>query len=121
MSESVKYQVEVPSELMGDVLSLLEARQTRHSFAEFVRLYLDEVGTLGKVKRGKRVNVNIERDRACFRNLSFFFRGKMIEGLSRQDIGEYVKYRRSLVSDSTIRRELAVLSSAINYAVVQWG
>ncbi|EIJ44287.1 site-specific recombinase XerD [Beggiatoa alba B18LD] len=119
MSE-IKCQIEVPSGLVGEVLSFLESKQAEHGFSEFVRTYLEEVGTLGKIKRGKRVHVNVERDRACFRNLVFFFRGKTIEGLSRQDIGEYVRYRRSRVSDSTIRRELAVLSAAINYATVQW-
>ncbi|ALG69575.2 tyrosine-type recombinase/integrase [Beggiatoa leptomitoformis] len=115
------YSVEIPSELISEVVSFIAAKQVQHSFSEFSRLYLAEIGTLGKVKHGKRVNVDISRDMSCLRNLSFFFRSKNIESLSRQDVGDYVRYRRSRVSDSTIRRELAVLGSAINYAVRQWG
>ncbi|ALG69252.2 tyrosine-type recombinase/integrase [Beggiatoa leptomitoformis] len=114
------YSVEIPSELMDEVVAFIATKQIEHSFAEFCRLYLAEVGTLGKIKHGKRVNVDISRDMSCLHNLAFFFRSKTIESLNRQDVGDYIRYRRSHVSDSTIRRELAVLGSAINYAVRQW-
>lgn len=61
------------------------------------------------------------RYRASARNLIPHFRGMAIDAIGRGAIADFVSYRRREgVTDATIRRDLACLSSALSCAV-QWG
>src|SRR6185503_10176651 len=62
-----------------------------------------------------------ERDLYSTKHLNRFFAGKVLESLRGKDIREYTDMRRDEgMSNSTINRELGLLSSAINYARREW-
>lgn len=65
-------------------------------------------------------------DRYCIGRLTEFFSGTTLNDLSRKDIDAFKRWRRTCqwngnpVSFSTIRRNLATFSSALNYARREW-
>ena len=61
-----------------------------------------------------------QREMDAARHLKDFFGGKDMTGLRGHDIRGYVLHRRQFVTDSTINRELSVLSAAINYSRVEY-
>jgi hypothetical protein len=77
-----------------------------------ILMYLDET-------RNKKRSA--ERDICIARHLYRFFSGQEVESLAATDVHFYIAdRRRDNVKDSTIRRELALLSSAINHARKWW-
>ena len=63
-----------------------------------------------------------ERQRYSLKQLYPFFTGKDVFTLSAQDIRSYIAGRQEQgVQPATINRELTVLSSALNYALKEWG
>ncbi len=60
-------------------------------------------------------------DMRCIRNLRQFFVGALLADMAPEDVAHYKQERRILVKDSTIRRELATFSAAINFARREWG
>lgn len=62
-----------------------------------------------------------ERDRAIVRLLRPHFEGRSLGGLGAADVRAYMEHRRLAgTAPATINRELALLSSAINYARREW-
>ncbi len=83
-----------------------------HTFDELMLAYLEET------QDRKR---SAERDRRVARHLYRFFTGRELESLAAADVHGYTAERRQAqVKDATIRRELALLSAAINYAKTWW-
>lgn len=81
----------------------------------FVELMLGYLQATGDRKRRS------ETDRFRARALRRHFAGKQINTLSRVDVSRYrIARREEGVTDSTINRDLALLSSAINFANREW-
>ena len=67
----------------------------------------------------------------CIAELTPYFRGKIMQDLTKADIYRYIKWRRPRnkrykdrpVANATMRRELSVLSVAINFVNerLDWG
>lgn len=61
------------------------------------------------------------RDTDAIRHLRGYFSGRELRGIKAADVRGYVEHRRvALVCNTTINRELCVLSAAINYARREW-
>ena len=61
------------------------------------------------------------RDKDAIRHLRGYFSGRELTGIKAADVRGYVEHRRvALVCNTTINRELCVLSAAINYARREW-
>ena len=60
------------------------------------------------------------RERDAAHHLKDFFAGQDMTQLRGRDVQGYVVHRRQFVTDSTINRELSVLSAAINYARLEF-
>lgn len=72
------------------------------------------IGYIQETDPGQPHLVNIK-------TLNRFFSGQMVEQITASDINAYKRSRKAEgISDSTIRRELTVLGSAINYARREW-
>lgn len=54
------------------------------------------------------------------KRLQEYFRGQVMNDLRAVDVRGYIAVRREEVSPATVNRELALLSSAINFAVREW-
>ena len=95
----------------------LEARQRRlwgtqpsYTYDELMLRYLQET------QGAKR-----ERDAWSAKQLQRFFPGRVLSKLKRADVREYIALRKSDgVKGSTINREIALLSSALNRARHDW-
>lgn len=62
-----------------------------------------------------------ERILSAVRRLKPFFEGRVVEELRRSDIAHYIEMRKAAgIANSTINRELDVLSAAINHARYKW-
>ena len=62
-----------------------------------------------------------ERDRYSAKRLYPYFTGRELQTLAAVDVRGYIEHRREAgVGNSTINRELCLLSSAINYAKREW-
>ena len=86
--------------------------QPPHTFDEMMLRYLDDT------RHKKR---SAERDVRIARHLYRFLSGREVESLTATDIHFYIaERRRNRIKDTTIRRELALLSSAINHARTWW-
>ena len=86
--------------------------QPTRSFEELMVGYLK--ATEGQKRSG-------ETDRYRVRALRRYFQGRIMHELTPADIRGYVTARRSDgVTNSTINRDLALLSSAIGYANAEW-
>lgn len=85
--------------------------QPKRSFEELMVGYL-------KANTGKR---SADKDRMRTAHLREHFGGRMVNDLTASDVRAYIARRREAgVSDSTINRETALLSAAINYANREW-
>ncbi len=83
-----------------------------HTFDELMLRYLEET------RPSKR---STERDHRIARHLYAAFTGRALDGLGAADVHGYIAGRRGLgVKASTIRRELSLLSAAINHARRWW-
>jgi integrase len=83
--------------------------QRKHTFDELMVSYL--TGTSDKRRSEDTVQMHVKR-------LRTFFGGVEMETLDAVAVGDYIKQRRLQgVSNTTINRELEVLSAAIRYAV----
>jgi integrase len=86
--------------------------QRPHTFDEMMLAYLEETGNRKR---------SADRDIRIARHLYPFFSGRELESLTATDVHDYIVDRRKkAVKDATIRRELALLSSAINHARKWW-
>lgn len=86
--------------------------QPTHSFDELMLAYIR--ATEDEMRSPERVIYGVKR-------LMPFFTGKMLEGLKRSEISGFIAKRKDEgVSNSTINRELDILSAAINYARKRW-
>jgi integrase len=86
--------------------------QPTRSFEELMVCYLK--ATEGQKRSG-------ETDRYRVRALRRYFQGCIMHELTPADIRGYISARRSeSVTNSTINRDLALLSSAIGYANTEW-
>ncbi len=73
------------------------------------------------LKATKGLKRSAATDRYRVRALRRHFRGRIMQQLTPADIRQYVSARRSEgVTNSTINRDLALLSSAIGYANSEW-
>ena len=79
------------------------------SFEEVLLIYLQASPVGGR-----------QRERDAARHLKAFFAGRDMTKLRGRDVQDYVVHRRQCVTDSTINRELSVLSAAINYAKLEF-
>jgi integrase len=113
----------------------LEAHRAKHWGEQPGRLYEDMMDAyLEATKDAKR---SAWRDEYSARHLADYFAGKVMNTLKRSDIRGYIDFRKSRgallpkrkdeterrsrqISPSTINKELALLSAAINYARVEW-
>lgn len=97
----------------------LEAHRQKQWDAEPVRTY-DEL-MLAYLKATEAEKRSADRDAWIAKNLTRFFTGRVLTELRAVDIRAYIDMRRSeSIKDSTICRELSLLSSAINYARREW-
>ncbi len=88
-----------------------EAQPTR-SFEELMVGYL-------KATANEKRSANKDRERT--RHLRAHFAGRILGDLSAKDVRAYIAFRKQAgISSSTINRELALFSAAINYAVREW-
>ncbi|MEJ2406555.1 MAG: site-specific integrase [Candidatus Thiodiazotropha sp.] len=86
--------------------------QPERSFDELMLAYLKATG---EEKR------SADKDRQRTRKLRQMFGGRLMNPLKAVDVRDYITLRkRQGVSASTINRELALLSAAINYANREW-
>jgi len=86
--------------------------QPTRSFEELMVCYLK--ATEGQKRSG-------ETDRYRVRALQRYFQGRMMQELTPGDIRGYITARHAEgVTNSTINRDLALLSSAIGYANAEW-
>jgi len=90
----------------------LTGRQPERYFDELMLGYLE--ATAGKS--------HAARDIYTARHLQEFFAGLSMVAIGRGEIGEY-RRRRAVegAADGTVRRELGLLSRAVNYARREWG
>lgn len=96
----------------------LEAHQVQtwgvepeRTFEQLMVRYLNET----KSKRSHSTDLQITK------RLRHFFAGQSMNDLGAKRINGYIRFRKaSGVSDSTIRRELGLMSSVINYAQTHW-
>ena len=87
-------------------------KEPDHAFEELMVGYLKETSV---EKRSARA------DRSRTRNLRAYFGGMLVNDLRPLHIRGYIQHRRKKeISDSTINRELSLLSTAINYANREW-
>ena len=97
----------------------LEAHQERQWDAEPVRTF-DEL-MLDYLQATQNEKRSAARNRDCVKHLYAAFTGRILGELAARDIRAYIASRRAAgVKDATIRRELGVLSAAINYARREW-
>ena len=76
---------------------------------------------LGYLQETQNQKRSAHNDQLLAKRLYPAFTGKVLTMLTATDVHQYTaERRRQGVSDSTIRRELALLSSAISYAVKWW-
>lgn len=81
----------------------------------FDQLMLDYLKATQERKR------SAARDRDIAKHLTRIFRGRVLNSLGAADIRHYAEKRRSeKAKNSTIHRELSLLSAAINYARREW-
>lgn len=83
------------------------------SFDELMLAYLEAT------EREKR---SAERDIYSTRHLKRFFSGRLLNDLGPLDVRAYVQARKAEgASQATVKREVGLFSSAINYARREWG
>lgn len=88
--------------------------QPKHTFDELMLDYIN--GTAGERRQRSEETVKLHIWR-----LRQHFSAREMESLSAADIGTYIHRRKETgVSNSTINRELEVLSAAITYASREW-
>lgn len=96
----------------------LEAHQERQWGREPERTF-DEL-MVGWLQENSR-NRNAANDISTTRTLRKFFTGVVLNTMGAAKVNQYITTRREAgISDSRIRRELALFSAAINYARRQW-
>ena len=77
---------------------------------------------LAYLKETRHKKRSAERDRYSAKQLYRAFSGTSIDAIQPDDISDYKRMRREEgVSDSTVAKELRLLSSAINHARREWG
>ncbi len=87
--------------------------QPDRTFEELMVQYLEET------QPKKR---SAERDRYSTKQLRHHFSGRTIRSITPAIVGDYKRFRyQDGVKDSTIAKELRLLSAAINYARKEWG
>ena len=87
-------------------------QQPTRTFDELILRYLQET------QDRKRSAV---RDKAIAVHLYRYYTGREMDSLTAADVHGYITERRGKgITDSTIRRELSLLSAAINYAIKWW-
>lgn len=59
----------------------------------------------------------IERERYAIKHLTDFFESYPISGITKQAVNNYKEHRLALVAESTVRREIDVLSSILTHAI----
>ncbi len=97
----------------------LETFRQRQWQAQPPRLF-DEL-MLGYLKATAEVKRSADKDRMRTRHLRRLFGGRVMNDLQPMDVREYIVLRKSEgLSNATINREIALLSSAINYANREW-
>ncbi|MBK1722798.1 tyrosine-type recombinase/integrase [Thiocystis violacea] len=88
--------------------------QPTHTFDELMVAYLQGTSGERRPRSEEAVKLHIWRLRQSFG-------GQEMESLSGGDIGEYIRKRKGEgVGNSTINREMEVLSAAITYASREW-
>ncbi|MGJ8516874.1 tyrosine-type recombinase/integrase [Carnimonas bestiolae] len=86
-------------------------RQPDRYFEDVLLMYLEHAQDLR----------SFETIRHQAKRLREHFSGREMSSLAAQDIRDYIRFRRGAnVSNATINRELALLSSAINHAVTEY-
>lgn len=86
--------------------------QPKRTFEELMVTYL---------KVTEKDKKSADKDKTRARNLRQFFGGRILNDLKSADIRAYQEFRRKQGrSNATINRDLALLSSAINYANREW-
>ncbi len=97
----------------------LETYRQRQWQAQPPRLF-DEL-MLGYLKATAEVKRSADKDRMRTRHLRRLFGGRVMNDLQPMDVREYIAIRKDEgLSNATINREIALLSSAINYANREW-
>lgn len=87
--------------------------EPERTFEELMLRYLQETKAAGKTSH--------ELDLQITRTLKPIFTGCVLNQMGASHVNGYIQHRRKLnISDSSIRRELGLLSSAINYARKHW-
>lgn len=87
--------------------------EPKRTFEDLMLRYLTET-----VENGKKSH---ETDKRITKTLKGFFAGAVLNTLSAAGVNGYIQWRRSSgISDSTINRELGLLSAALNYARKHW-
>jgi integrase len=95
--------------IKGDIVRgehRLKRNGDKRLFKEMVEEYLKE-----KVKR------SLDRDKESFKNLSPEFQHKALHTITREDVEGYIRKRKTKVSNTTVNRELALLSHMFNIAI----
>ena len=76
---------------------------------------------LGYLKATAEEKRSADKDRMRTRHLLRHFGGRVMNTLQPMDVREYITMRKNeAVKNATINREIALLSSAINYANREW-
>lgn len=91
-------------------------KQRRITFEEMLIKYRDEVSSIKKGSRWEIIRIN-----KILRNEKKFLNTKDIKEITRHDINAWVDRNRAVgLSDSSISREWAIISSAFNTAIKEW-
>ncbi|MBK1633764.1 recombinase XerD [Thiohalocapsa halophila] len=99
----------------------VEAYRARHWEEQPSRDFEELIAAYLKATAGDRRPRSEETVRMHVRRLRAHFAEQVMNTLTAADVGEYIQIRKAEeVSNSTINRELEVLSAAITYAVREW-
>lgn len=58
-----------------------------------------------------------DRDWFSLARLNNFFRGRDLSSLNNQDVADYIKSRKDEVATATISKEIALIRTALNWAI----
>src|SRR4051812_43034900 len=98
--------------LLGEYAAKARGDRPRHLYEDAAARFLDEASI-----RPKTLSCYATSNRSCLRT----FAGRHLDDIDRRLIGEFVSRRKQDgVSDTTVRRDLAYLSSMCTLAI-RWG